>query len=251
MRKTLLIMLLVGTPCMAQSLRQSCKEAYNSSGTSWSVALTSAPTNGDLVMVAVSDGHASGQTPTVKDANSHSYTLTPQSPATPDANVATFSMGYILSASSASATIDVTWGTATAGDVRVCDINPAGKTAAFDVGADGTQTLSGTTFNGVSISPSANGEWVWAVAGGDNGNLTNPTSGSSQGVWTGGAGEDSTTGDNDEYIASSSGSGIAVNFTDSVSGDDCAAILGAFSFSGGSTPPPCMPLLHAPCGPNG
>jgi hypothetical protein len=107
-------------------------------------------------------------------------------------------------------------------------------------------TGSGTTLNGLSITPTGSSELLYAAAGTATGSVSAPTAGSAQGVWTGGGGglDSSNTGGGTEYDLSASAV-TSINFTDSASNDTYSALAVAFTFtaSGGASAPPTQMLM--------
>jgi hypothetical protein len=213
---------------------QGVLKAGGSYSSSITVTLTNNPTTGNLVVVAWLGG-SSPTSLTVKDANNNVYTVTPQS--LTDTTVGYLALAYLLSApSNANKAITISFTGTVFCAAWADEFSVSGGTAAFDLGATGHATNSGTTFNGVSITPSASGELLYAL-GSPNNALSNPTAGATQGVWTGsGGGPDTGQTDADtEYDLSSASGSTAVNFTDTVSGDTCSAIIGAWTITSAPT----------------
>lgn len=219
------------------------------SGTSQAVTLSGAPTTGDTciatlgVLVSIS---ISGLTLT--DSNNNSYTVI----ATPanQTGATLWEWGaYLLNApSNATASLTASW-TTSAGysDIFVDCFHVSGGTDSFGSSAiSATNAVSGAAgaITSPTITPAGSADLLYA-GGIPNGNFSNPTQGSTQGVWTGG--QLDVFAGLSEYDLSA-GSATAVNITDAAVGDPYAVIEIDIHFTatgGGCTAPPTQQLLHA------
>jgi hypothetical protein len=150
---------------------------------------------------------------TVKDGNSNSYTVTPDSPSTYEGTAGQVWLFYLLSApANASATITASWTTSVSCAIFASEFSYSG-TASYDIDAAAYTGTAGTTINTPSITGAGSGELLYSAAAA-GGNVSAPTAGNTLGGWTG-AGINATSGDAAEYILSSSGSSTAVDYTQS------------------------------------
>jgi len=198
----------------------------SSSANSLSVVLTSNPVAGNVVCVGLIVASTISAL-SVSDSNSNTYTVTPSSPF--NAAAGTVALAYIVAPSNATKTINLSWtATATFCAAWAEEFTVSGGTPSFDKDATGSGS-TGTAINSPSISPTGNGELLWATAN-PGSTITAPAADATAGVWTGAhGGIDSTTGAMSEYDLSSSGS-VAVNFTQSPSSNWTAMSM-AFKIS--------------------
>lgn len=131
-----------------------------SSGTTFSVTLSSAPTNGNAVVCYLSSFPTSLSI-TVTDGNAKSYTASAASPKNTQGSAESVWLFYLLSASGASATITATAnGTISFNSLIKCDeFNRSSGTWMYDLDASASGTTSPVTTP--SITPSLTGELLF------------------------------------------------------------------------------------------
>lgn len=208
-----LLILALLTPAWASFTHVQTKAGNCGSNTTCSLVLTSTPTTGNLVVYGVVFVTTISAL-TVKDSNNNTYTVTPNSPEIGFSGCANCReyLAYLLSApSNATATITATWTGSSASTVFADEFSSTGGAVSFDNDVTGSGT--GTAVNSPTITPAGSGELLWAVVQPAN-DITAPTAGSSQGVWTGGAIQNSSASEYDLSAASAT----AVNFTESPTG---------------------------------
>lgn len=180
-----------------------------SATTSMTITLTSNPTLGDLVCVAVTPAVAVTAM-TCKDSNNNSYTATPSSPSTIETGAGQVWLFYLLSApSNATKTLTVAWTTSSDAGGWADEFSYGTQTCTFDKDASGVGT-TGTTINLPSITPTNSGSLLYAAAAA-GGTISAPTANATLGSWTGSGGA-ITDGDMAEYDLNASGA-TAVQFT--------------------------------------
>jgi len=209
------------------------KSAFVAGGVSTlSVVLTSAPTLGNLVCVAVG-AYTTGNTGgvvlvSVKDSNGNIYTISPSSPSNGLENEAgSCWLAYLLSApSNATATITATFAATVQSDIVVWadEFSHTGSgLVTFDKDASAQGYFQRDTLNGPVIVPTYSNSLLYAVAIG---------SGSVSGVnapWTVGL-IDATTGWATEYdLSASSPTIVSVNFSAQAVWDSMAMVFYAAS----------------------
>lgn len=178
--------------------------------TTVSVVLLSPPTYGNLVCVVVQT-NLGVTSLTVQDSNGNPYTVTPNSPSTP--NTGQIWLAYLLSApANASATITANWTTAATGpDMWADEFMSSGGTVTFDKDVSGTGT--GININTPSITPTFPNSLLYSGAA-TPGSISAPTAGATLGVWTGSGGGIPSNGNNAEYDVNAS-SATPVQYTNS------------------------------------
>lgn len=197
-----------------------------------SVVLTSAPTAGDIVCVALGQGAATSGAVlnTVKDSNNNSYTITPNSPSTFQSGAGQIWLAYLLSApanASATITFNVSGLNTISCDMWAVEFSVSGGTVAFDKDAK-ANSATGTTINTPSITPAGSGQLAYAAAS------SGGTVSSAGTPWT--IGTIAASGDADEYDLSISAA-TSVNWPETGgSGWSAMAMTFTFTASGGSTP---------------
>ena len=211
--------------------------AGNGTATSESVVLPAVPTQGNTVAVALPLAGASGLpiSISVKDGNSNSYTVTPNSPATYSTYEGQW-MAYLLNApANASATINATWTNGAYAGICADEFAASGSVTFDKDAAKSSGAASGTTANLPSLTPTySSGELLYS--GVDPGaDVTAPAAGAALGSWTGAAGGIIPSyGMAAEYDLSAT-SATAVDYTVNTSGSAYAAMSVAFYASMGTT----------------
>jgi hypothetical protein len=220
--KLLFVIFLFSLPTWATSWSlRSSSAAVNSKTTSpltWTLGQGN-PNTGDVVVFACANNATGGVTGvTIADSNSNNYTAV----SSYTANSYTIYPFYLVEPSNATSSITITWTGSGHIYCRTGEFIPSGGTASLDAGCSAL-TGSGTTGTTIN-SPSPDcpaGDLMWADAVG--GALSAPVSGATAGGWTG---PDTAAGNSlEEYILSASGSGTAVDFTQT-SGTWAAVAMG-------------------------
>jgi hypothetical protein len=205
-------------------------QTVTASGLTNTVTWPSTPTPGNLLILA---GLAGSRTSTpiisIADANSNVYYLTPKSPFN-ISGVGLIFVAWTVAPANASATVTITYNTANNGNIFLEEFTPSGNVL-FDLDVIGNVTNTGTTCNGVSITPSNINELLYGVCSPSNGTITAPGPGATLGVWTGGAGNSVAGGTcYVEYDLAATGS-TACNWTDSFANDQCLVFMAAWNIA--------------------
>jgi len=216
----------------------------NVANATFAATFASTPTAGNIVIAAFYSGSiASGGTITCSDGT-NTYTPSASTPFTAGVGIGTFGLFYLKAPSGAGKTITGTWNTTATGCIYIDEFSNTGSGIVYDKDNSGTFTNTGTTFNGLTLTPTVTGELLYALGGTDLGSLTAPTSGGTLGIWTGAAFGPETHGADAEYVLGASTGSQAVNFTDSSSGDSSAGMIIAFKlFAGDDTYAPTFVSL--------
>lgn len=191
-----------------------CKTT-GSSGTTMDCTLGTAPSTNDTTILTIGFADDISSLSCTNVGNSDSFTVVGTHASSPTFGVWQWLAYRLQSSASASTTLRCTWTTAASyidafGDVfRDTGGTPTLDSSAFS--ANNATAVSGNVGT-PSITPAQSGELMYcAVIPADN--ITAPTVGSTQGVWTG-AQLDGTAGGS-EYLLSSGTGATACNFTDS------------------------------------
>ena len=182
------------------------------------LTLGAAPGLADIVVVAIVA--ASGSTITsVVDSNSNAYSSIPGNPFVAITGNNIYFFVLFSAPANASATININFTTASSPQAWAEEFSLTSGLAAVDnvPSANGSGT-SGTTVNQPTVTPSTQNEVLFAICLPVNCSVTAPTSGASQGGWTGSAGGIGPNGNGCEYAMNITSS-QAVNFTLSSSPD--------------------------------
>ncbi len=177
--------------------------------TSFTFALTSNPTAGNLVCIAMAYSNAPSRLTSVVDANGNQYTLVNS---TEGLNGGFgVRLAYLVKApANASKTITVSFSQSETGDCFCDEFHvAAGSIVLSVVSASGSG--SATAINLPSITPGSTGELLYAAVS-VNGTITAPAAGGTAGVWTGCTGNGLGQGMGGEYDLSAS-TATPVNFT--------------------------------------
>ena len=194
-----------------------------SSVTTLTVTLGSAPLLGSVLVGCCYTG--AGTSLVCKDSNSNFFTEI--------TNVGGNHCFYMIAPSNATASITLSWTTAVSfSQFQVDEFTVSGGTGTLDAAATVTvgnvATGAAGAINQPSITPTFGaGELFYAYCG-PNQSVSTPTTGSTQGLWTGGANTIASGGNAGEYILNSPSSSTAVNMTDSVASDNYSALAVAF-----------------------
>lgn len=177
--------------------------------------LTSNPTTGNTVCVAIITVAGSGSISSVQDSNGNLYSKSPSSPAAE--TLYYIWLYYLLNApSNATNSLVVTYTGSNFYGAADEFHNPL--SVSFDTDAAQSNGVASTTINTPSIIPSAAGNLLYAGALSTANKITGPTSGNTSGGWTGGGASvvsDLGGAMDVEYILSASGSATPVSFPQS------------------------------------
>ncbi len=200
-----------------------------------SYTLPSNPTVGNLVIVGISTG--SGVTGiTITDNQSHTYTLTPNSPF--GASSDEVAIGWWVASGTPGNVITATWGSGTSTyPADIWAIELTGNSASpFETDA-GTTNTSETNVILPSVTTGNNGDYIVSVIRVD-GAVTSANS-----PWTLSTAIPASTNACDYYLQPSSGT-RAVAYTTTSGGNDC--IVAAFKNSGGGSGPASTSITATP-----
>jgi len=181
-------------------------------GTTQTHSVTSTPTTGNVgIVAAYSGGIAQCTFTTVKDSNSNSYTISPNSPSGYLTGNGNFLLAYVLSEpSNATSSITVTVSPSCNFGWFFEEFHRSTGSATLDTDAASLDTTHASPINTPTLTPAQAKELLLACALG-SASIQHPVAGVALGVWTGAA-AGIATGAGCEFILGGTASATAVNF---------------------------------------